>query len=87
MIKKLYYLFIGLSLYSCREPHKITKNDLVIKCVIVSVEVKKNISTLEPYSKYYYTTDCGEKIITDQNDVYHIGDTIKYIYVDKLKNK
>ena len=79
LIPVLLYSIIGCS----RTPETIEPGDIVVKCVIDSVEVRTERSTIE-YGPYYtYYTDCGERITTKNNLVYNIGDTITYVYKRK----
>ncbi len=61
-------------------PNTIEPGDTVVKCVIDSIEMKQERSTIEVGPYYTYYTDCGEKITTKNNLVYEVGDTITYVY-------
>jgi hypothetical protein len=79
-MKKL-ILFSGLFLViGCTNNHKIEPNDVVKKCVIDSLEVRMERSTIEVGPFYIYHTDCGELLQTRRSDIYKIGDTITYVY-------
>jgi hypothetical protein len=78
-------ILLGLPFFliSCQGGYTIEPGDIVVKCVIDSLDVKPYVSTIEPYPIYTYYTDCGEKIVTRNNQVYHIGDTVTYVYKKK----
>ena len=79
-MKKL-ILFSGLFLViGCSNNNKIEPNDVVKKCVIDSLEVRMERSTIEVGPYYNYYTDCGEVLQTRRSDIYKIGDTITYVY-------
>ena len=86
-MKKIITLLLVILLYSCAERAKITKNDLVVKCVIEKVTIKEQVSVLDIEPVYEYHTNCGEKVITKRNDVYKVGDTVTYVYVNYYNNK
>jgi hypothetical protein len=69
-------LTIGCS----QKPNTIEPGDTVVKCVIDSISIQQERSTIEVGPYYTYYTDCGEKITTKNNSVYKIGDTITYDY-------
>jgi uncharacterized protein YcfL len=79
-MKKL-ILFSGLFLViGCSNNNKIEDNDIVKKCVIDSLKVRMERSTIEVGPFYIYHTDCGEVLQTRRSDIYKIGDTITYVY-------
>jgi len=87
-MKKFLIPLIVLFLSSCSDTPKITKNDLVKKCVITSMTEKQPISVMDIEPMYIFTTECGTKFTSKRNDVYHIGDTVTYVYKDYyLKQK
>jgi len=77
-MKKL--IFLSLFLTSCQEFGKIEPGDIVKKCVIDTMFITDSPSTIEPGNRYHYRTDCGQTFVTRRNNVYHIGDTITYVY-------
>ena len=83
----IFSFILSIFLNSCNQNDKITKNDLVVTCVITDLVIKQPTSILEIEPKFYYTTTCGEKIITNRDDVYHVGDTVKFVYKNMLKSK
>ncbi len=76
-------LGLPILLLSCQGGYKIEPGDIVVKCVIDSLEIHPSVSTIEPGSVYVYHTDCGEKITTRNSNVYHLGDTVTYVYKKK----
>jgi hypothetical protein len=79
----IWFLVIGLLAFlltGCKNKNKIEPGDKVVKCVIDSVSTEGPRSTIEPYVRYYYYTKCGERLITNRDDIYKIGDTITYVY-------
>jgi hypothetical protein len=82
-MKKLLLLFTTLLIIGCGEQPKIEKGDLVCECIIDSIQIKQSISTIEPDPMYIVYTNCGTKLQTYRNDIYHIGDTITYLYKKK----
>ena len=79
-MKSFYIIVLSILFFSCNGKPVIGKDDTVKKCIINRVSVKQSISTIEPGLKYTYYTECGEKITTSRHDVYHIGDTLTFIY-------
>jgi len=80
-MKKFLLPLLLFSIIGCgRTPNTIEPGDVVVKCVIDSVDVKQERSTIEVGPYYTYYTDCGEKLTTKNNSVYKIGDTITYVY-------
>ena len=75
MIGFIAFLVTGFNPRPTIEP-----GDKVVKCVIDSMSMEGPRSTIESNYHYYYYTDCGERVITNRNDVYKIGDTITYVY-------
>lgn len=69
-----------LLITSCGEKPKITKDDLVKQCVITSMVEKERISVMDIEPSYIFTTECGTKFTSKRDDVYHIGDTVTYVY-------
>lgn len=82
IITILTILIVGLIMVSlgCNVTPKIEPGDKVVKCVIDSMSMEGPHSTIEVNNQYHYYTNCGEKITANRNDVYHIGDTITYVY-------
>jgi hypothetical protein len=79
----LWFVMIGLIAFlvtGCNPRPTIEPGDKVVKCVIDSMSMEGPRSTIESNYHYYYYTDCGERVITNRNDVYKIGDTITYVY-------
>lgn len=74
---------LPIVLFSCESENKIEPGDIIIKCVIDSLQETPSISTIEPNPLFIYYTDCGEKITTRNFGIYNIGDTITYIYKKK----
>jgi hypothetical protein len=81
-MRKLFLLFIFF-MVGCIERPKIEKGDIVIKCVITECEILEPNSTIEPGYNYKYYTNCGEVLTTKNSSIYHIGDTITYVYKKK----
>jgi hypothetical protein len=82
----LWFLMIGIiavMFTSCNQKPKIENGDLVIKCVVDSVWVKKSPSTLDIEPSWYIKTSCGEIHKVNKIHPYHIGDTITYVYKKK----
>ena len=80
-MKKILLLSSLLLTIGCSQtPNTIEPGDTVVKCVIDSIEMKQERSTIEVGPYYTYYTDCGEKITTKNNLVYEVGDTITYVY-------
>lgn len=79
-MKKLILFSVLFSIIGCVNNNKIEPNDIVKKCVIDSLEVRMERSTIEVNPFYIYHTDCGEVLQTRRNDIYKIGDTITYVY-------
>lgn len=80
-MKKILGILLLYSIVGCgKTPDTIEPGDVVKKCVIVDMEFKQERSTIEYGPFYTYTTDCGEKLTTKNDLVYHIGDTITYVY-------
>lgn len=73
-------LLLSLLFIGCGDPPKIEPGDKVVKCVIDSMSMKERASVMDIEPTFYYYTKCGERIITHRYDVYHIGDTITYVY-------
>jgi hypothetical protein len=83
----LWFVLIGLAallIEGCNSKPKIEPGDKVVKCVIDSMSMEGPHSTIEVNNQYHYYTNCGERVTTNRDDVYHIGDTITYVY-KKLK--
>jgi len=79
----LWFIIIGtvaLLFSGCGSQPTIEPGDRVVKCVIDSMSMEGPRSTIESNYHYYYYTDCGERVITNRNDVYKIGDTVTYVY-------
>jgi hypothetical protein len=74
---------IAIMFTSCNQKPKIENGDLVVKCVVDSVWVKKSPSTLEIEPSWYIKTSCGEIHKVNKIHLYHIGDTITYVYKKK----
>lgn len=85
----LWFIFITLFsvfITSCNgKNHTIEDGDKIVKCVIDSQYSKQPESTLQIDPTYVYITDCGNRITTNRNDVYKIGDTITYVYKKQKK--
>ena len=82
LITILTILAIGLIMISLggnTEP-KINPGDTVTKCVIDSMSMEGPHSTIEVNNRYHYYTECGQRVTTNRNDIYCIGDTITYVY-------
>jgi len=79
-MKKLILFSVLFLIIGCTDNNKIETNDVVKKCVIDSLEVRMERSTIEVGPFYIYHTDCGEVLQTRRNDIYKIGDTITYVY-------
>ena len=79
-MKKFFLLPAILFIMSCGETPKIEKGDLVCECIIESVQIKESISTIEPEPIYIYQTNCKTVLSTNNSDIYHVGDTITYVY-------
>jgi hypothetical protein len=80
-MKKILLVSLLFSVIGCvSNPNTIEKGDVVVKCVIDSIDVKQERSTIEIGPYYTYYTDCGEQLTTKNNMVYKIGDTITYVY-------
>jgi hypothetical protein len=79
-MKKLILFSVLFLVIGCTNNHKIEPNDVVKKCVIDSLEVRMERSTIEVGPFYIYHTDCGELLQTRRSDIYKIGDTITYVY-------
>lgn len=80
-MKKILGILLLYSIVGCgRTPNTIEPGDTIVKCVIDSIEMKQEHSTIEVGPYYTYHTDCGEKITTKNNLVYKVGDTITYVY-------
>lgn len=80
-MKKIIFLSLSLLTIGCSQtPNTIEPGDTIVKCVIDSIEMKQERSTIEVGPYYTYHTDCGEKITTKNNLVYKVGDTITYVY-------
>lgn len=79
-MKKLILFSVLFLVIGCTNNHKIGPNDIVKKCVIDSLEVRMERSTIEVGPYYNYHTDCGEVLQTRRSDIYKIGDTITYVY-------
>ena len=71
---------VALLATGCNPRPTIEPGDKVVKCVIDSMSMEGPRSTIESNYHYYYYTDCGERVITNRNDVYKIGDTVTYVY-------
>lgn len=82
-MKKLLLLPTFIFFMGCGERPKIEKGDLVCKCIIDSISVKQSVSTIEPEPTYIFYTNCNTKLQSYRDDVYHIGDTITYVYKKK----
>jgi hypothetical protein len=82
LITILTFLIIGLMMMSlgCDTKPNIEPGDTVVKCVIDSMSMEGPHSTIEVDNQYYYYTNCGQKVKTNRNDIYHVGDTITYVY-------
>ena len=79
-MKKLILFSVLFLVIGCTNNHKVEPNDVIKKCVIDSLEVRMERSTIEVGPFYIYHTDCGEVLQTCRNDIYKIGDTITYVY-------
>ena len=79
-MKKLILFSVLFLVIGCTNNHKVEPNDVVKKCVIDSLEVRMERSTIEVGPFYIYHTDFGEVLQTCRNDIYKIGDTITYVY-------
>jgi hypothetical protein len=79
-VKKLIFLLSVLLLSSC--VNKLTLSDVkhVKKCVITDVTIEEPRSTIEIGNRFIYETECGQRITTNTNHLYHVGDTIVLIY-------
>jgi hypothetical protein len=77
-----FVIIVSVALLStgCNPRPTIEPGDKVVKCVIDSMSMEGPRSTIESNYHYYYYTDCGERVITNRNDVYKIGDTVTYVY-------
>jgi hypothetical protein len=83
-MKKIIFLSSLLLTLGCsQKPNTIEPGDIVVKCVIDSIDVKQERSSIEVGPYYTYYTDCGEKLTTKNNLIYNIGDTITYVYKRK----
>jgi len=82
-MKKLLLLPTFLFFMGCGERPKIEKDDLICKCIIESVNSRQSASTIEPEPRYIYNTNCGTTLYSHREDVYHIGDTVTYVYKKK----
>ena len=69
-------LFAGCS----NSKNKIEPGDLVIKCVVDSTWTKQGPATIPVEPNHYIKTSCGEIHKVNNPNVYHIGDTITYVY-------
>ena len=69
-----------LVMCGCQNQKIIEPGDTVVKCVIDSFSVIQPVSVMDVSPKYYYFTDCGTRIIVNNNHFYKIGDTITYVY-------
>ena len=69
-------LFVGCS----NSKNKIEPGDLVIKCVVDSTWTKQGPATIPVEPNHYIKTSCGEIHKVNNPNVYHIGDTITYVY-------
>ena len=79
-MKILFLLPFILFTLSFEKTPKIEKGDLVCECIIESVQIKESISTIEPEPIYIYQTNCKTVLSTNNGDIYHVGDTITYVY-------
>ena len=79
-MKNFFLLPIILFIVSCGETPKIEEGDLVCECIIKSVQIKESMSTIEPEPIYLYQTNCNTVLNTKNSDIYHVGDTITYVY-------
>ncbi len=82
-MKRLLLTITTLLIFSCKNKREISKNDLVFKCVITEMKQHQSKSTLEYEPLYTYKTDCGTELISYRGNVYKIGDTITYVYVNR----
>jgi len=84
LIPFLFLFFLSMSLLisilNRKNDFKIEEGDIVKRCVIDSMFITDSPSTIEPGNRYHYRTTCGQTIVTRRNEVYHIGDTITYVY-------
>ena len=78
------FLLISLVLMSCEKYPTIEDGDLIQKCVIIKVKVRKPFSTIDWATRYVYTTDCGTKHVTTK-PAYKVGDTLTFVYKQKKK--
>ena len=80
----LWFIMLGLVatlLTGCSKPsNRIEPGDLVIKCVVDSTWTKQGPATIPVEPNYYIKTSCGEIHKVNNPNVYHVGDTITYVY-------
>jgi hypothetical protein len=69
-------LLVLVFLISCNQKPK--EKVKFKKCVITSISVIRNKSSIEFGLKYFYHTDC-DVTFTNRKNIYQIGDTINII--------
>jgi hypothetical protein len=82
MKKFVVFPIILLSIFSCKNKQEINKN-IVLKCVITDVKQYQSRNTLEFLPYYKYETECGPEITSHRGNVYNVGDTITYVYINR----
>ena len=80
----LWFLLLGLSatlFVGCNKPTQhIESGDLVIKCIVDSTWTKQGPATIPVEPNHYIKTSCGDIHKVNNPNVYHVGDTITYVY-------
>jgi hypothetical protein len=84
LIVLLWFIILGIVatlITGCNtSANRIEPGDLVIKCVVDSSWTKQGPGTIPVEPNHYVRTSCGEIHKVNNPNVYHIGDTIIYVY-------
>ena len=69
-----------VTLFGCVGKSKMFDEYISKKSIITNVKIEEPNSTIEFDKKYIYETDSGQRVISRNDNNYHVGDTIIILY-------